>query len=348
MPSDIALPKVPGYVPDPFDPRDYWLDEIAAGSATSDLPARYKIEDLEFEPQGSFPFCVSFAVTKMVEYAYRGKKKPFEASQPHLFFRSGGQPWGSGFRANLDTAKGYGCIAEEKLPMPSDVWGNSSGIYESLKNKAFSTDFEGSKKILGYARVSPTEDELKRAIMEHGPVMVGVAASGGYWTEYQKRSKNEDNHACLLVGWDENGWIMFDSLQPSSNFNGYHKLDKSYQFFSAYVVTELPKNVENLVETVRSDGFENALNHYGQRRNLEAEQMAAAELLAAFNRFNNQSVKDAAGRFWTVLTNARAYGGYNVSYTKWGMWQPGDLVNFVYQWRRTGEYLFDLNQPRKR
>lgn len=341
-------PKNPGLLEQPLDPRDIWVDEIVGGepTAVSSIPESFLIEDLSFESQGSQPYCASFATTKMVEYHYKKKGVDIELSQPHLYYNSGGSMWGSYFRTNLATAKNRGCIDEIKLPMPLNRWDFDADVYETYKNLALTTPFDDPKTILGYARVSTLPLDLKQAIMDHGPIMVGVYAGGGYWNPDTKRQGAVDNHATLLVGWDKDHWILFDSLQMNSEFNGYHSVSRDYTFNSAYTVLDIPENWKEIVEEKRVEPYQHCLNHYGKPRNFELETQKANELLREFKKFNNQSVLEAAGRFWTVLVNMATYADYSISYRKYGRWQPGDLINMIYAYRRTGQLIFDPNKLR--
>lgn len=333
----MPAPNTNGFLPNPFDARDVWADEILAGNVP--IPSSYRTEGLKFEPQGSYPFCVSFATTKAIEYALNNK---IALSQPWLFFNSGGTENGSWFRSNLDTAL-RGNQEYSKLPMP-EYLGDRSEFY-SLKEAAKLPPDE-SKRILGYVRVSPTREALQRAIMASGMVITGVAASGGYWADKAKRPPKDDDHAVLLVGWDEDGsWWVFDSLQPSQNFDGYHRLAPDYEFRSCYAITELPADWKEQVAEVRKAPPGNA-ERYGKPRDYAAEVAFAAKMLAEFKKFNNQSVLEAAGRFWEMYVRAGVYGGYSLSYTKWMKWHPGDLINDCYMWRRTGQHIFDFNKSR--
>jgi hypothetical protein len=343
--KDDTIPNNPGLLEQSLDPRDCWIDEVLGGSEI-DLPEAYKIEGLTFEPQGSHPYCVSFCVTKMLEYKYKQKGAEFAFSQPHLFYNSNGGYLGSYFRTNLAVAKDFGCVDEPKLPMPANIWEFDQFIYDNLKTVAQNIPFHDPKKIGGYARVSTLSSELKKAIMQHGPLLVGVYAGGGYWNPDTKRQGSKDNHAVLLVGWNQDHWILFDSLQPKAGFDGYHTVSKDYTFNSAYAIVELPADWKEKRDKARSEGFEHCLNHYGQPRDFEKEVRVAAQMQADLKGFNNQSVYEAAGRFWTVLVNMASYGGYNTKYTKWGKEYPGDIWNFIYHWRRTGQLIFDPNKLR--
>lgn len=339
------MPKS-GLLPDVFDPRDVFEDELAGEALAVALPPKYRTEDLVFEPQGSWPFCASFATTKMVEHALaklHGDR--YELSQPHLFFHSGGGPGGSTFRGNLDTARNLGTRLFQDFPMPKDLYDLES--FPQVREQALKLKPDPTMRIVGYVRITPNRDAIKEAIFKYGMVMVGVKAAGGYWGDRAKRpASSVDDHATLLVGWEPDGaWVAFDSLQPSRGFTGYHTLDKDYEFHSVYAVTELPKDWKEQRDKAREAPSNNAAR-YGKPRDFPAEVKFAAEMLEAFKKFNNQSVLEAAGRFWEQLIRAGVYGGYSLSYRKWGIWQPGDLINFVYHYRRTGKQLFNLDKPR--
>lgn len=334
-----------GFLPNPFDERDVWLDEIVAG-AGEPLPMSYRIDGLRFEPQGAWPFCAAFSVTTMVENAAARKTGiRYDLSQPHLFFNAGGTLAGSSFRANLDFAKNSGCLPYARFPMPEDLYDLTG--FEIVRESARKTPAAASSAISGYARVSTDREALKGAILASGPVLVGVAASGGYWGDRARRPAGKpDNHACLLVGWNDDGsWWAFDSLQPARDFDGYHTLSSDYAFNSAYVVTELPENWKEIRDEAREAPPNNA-NYYGKPRDLERERHVASEMLTAFDSFKNQGVKDAAGRFWEMYIRAVAYGGYSISYTKWGVWHAGDIVNDCYMSKRTGKHIFNFDKLR--
>lgn len=351
MPIPFLTKEEPtGYIPDSFDPRDVWLDELVSGDGIPSelpLPPAFTIENLPYEPQGSYPFCASFAATTMLEHLLNRDGAKRALSQPHLFYHAGGTKVGSTFRNNLDVLRQKGGIPYAKYPMPNPKVGKPEGWFETLAAQASTTPFKAVQKLEGYARVIPDAEHLKRALMTYGPILVGVSTKGGYYDGNASRVSSVDNHAVLLVGWTPTHWQIFDSLWWVEKKRGYGTVNINYTFNSAYAITELPEDWKEVVEEARAEPFANALNHYGKPRDFEAEERFAVKMLDEFKRFNNQSVLDAAGRFWTVLVNAGVYGQYSLSYYKMGIWYPGDLINFIYHWRRTDGFIFDLNQPRK-
>lgn len=347
-----------GLIEQPFDPRDVWVDEVLGGSEDK-LPTHHRIIGLTYEPQGIYPFCVSMVGTLMAEYRYHKLTDEIEAySQPHLFLHSKGSVRGSTFRNNLNTLKNNGAIPYREFPIPGIEVYKTGKWLETLGAKADAIPFTDAKKITGYARVYAWDSNaLKRAILDHGPVMVDVAASDkDYYTNaWHERKSDNLNHAVALVGWLADGrWILFDSLgyvAKSKDWGGekfspgYRTVSPAYKFGSAYVITELPEDWKEKRDESRKAPGSNE-NRYGQPRDYPREVEVANEMLKQFDKFNNQSVKDAAGRFWEMYIRAVVYGGYSISYRKFGVWQPGDIINDCYNWRRTGEHIFDFNQLR--
>jgi hypothetical protein len=77
---------------------------------------------------------------------------------------------------------------------------------------------------------TPSEDEMKAAIMAWGPISIGVAA-GSSWSSYTGGiytacSNKQLNHAVQLVGWSDSGkyWILRNSWGTSWGENGYMRI----------------------------------------------------------------------------------------------------------------------------
>lgn len=326
---------VSGYLPNPHDPRDVWEDELLAGEQPQ-LPSSFLTKNIPFEPQGIYPFCVAFASGKLLQENVKKVGGPqMFFSKVFQFFRSNGQRWGSTFRDNLNTIVDIGMILWSDLPMPEKIWALDD--YDSLKQKADSLNPETTQKAPGYVRINPNPEDMKRAIFQYGAVLTGVSGSGAYWQDGSKREPGAQiNHAVILVGWREDGcWAVHDSLEPHENFDGYHYIAPDYEFESVYALRPLPSNWRQIRDEARQAPPTNA-NYYGKKRDLKLEQSFASQMLVAFQRFNNQSVLDAAGRFWEMYIRAGVYGDYSMT----------DLVNDCYNWRRTNKHIFNFDQLR--
>lgn len=324
--------QVFGYKPNSFDPRDVWRDEVYAGP-TDKLPESFKTEGLSFKNQFQNPFCGAMAVVTAAQQKYKELNgKEYEFSQPHLFYNAGGSIFGSSVRPLLDVATKSGLIPYKDFPINEDTTTFFKDRYPIERKTALDMPFRDAKKILGYAKVICNDAHLKQAIVEDGGVIVPVAAYGSYFTQdASKRVSGDDNHLVFLKGWDKGKWLIHDSLAWKTN--GDRWLDSSYQFASAYSVLDLPENWKEIRDGVRVELAPNALEHYGQRRSLEREIEVANELLKQLKAFNNQSVLEAAGRWWTILISAICYGGYSYR----------DCINSLYEYRRSGHHIFDFN-----
>lgn len=80
----------------------------------------------------------------------------------------------------------------------------------------------------------PTDDQMKQAIMDYGPIAVGVYCDSVQWEwhsvwdpngVYTLDSDNPTNHVVVLVGWDDAGgyWILRNSWGTGFCNQGYMK-----------------------------------------------------------------------------------------------------------------------------
>lgn len=96
-------------------------------------------------------------------------------------------------------------------------------------------DFEErTHHIDGYFRLLPSKQEsYKQAMLDHGPMAVGICASGmflyysgGVYCEPDGALGDGLNHAVVLVGWNdsEQAWIIKNSWRESWGLGGYTKI----------------------------------------------------------------------------------------------------------------------------
>lgn len=84
--------------------------------------------------------------------------------------------------------------------------------------------------VCGDSYCTPTTDQLKQAIYDHGPLTVAVCVNGAFQSYsdgvFTGPSCSSLNHGVVLVGWDDadNCWIMRNSWGTAWGENGYMRI----------------------------------------------------------------------------------------------------------------------------
>jgi len=323
-----------------LDPRLAQIDLIG-GPLYRSTPETHQLKLPTAEYQSWTPFCVSYASETMIQYEWSKKGVTQDFSERWLASRSETSKRGAFVKNVLDVARKEGVILSKDCPMLNlDAYRWES--WDTIMDVSFLDEQakERGRKysIKGYAQL-PAHDRalLKSQLLDH-PIGITIGLGRTFNERYRNNfleptDKYSVYHMMILRGWDKNDdWLVQDSLGLSQ-----YTMSKDYEIGSAWIITDLPNNWKELQEIKKKMEFEIALAHYGQKRRFNDEVNGGAKLLKAFKRFKNQSVLEAAGRFWTVYINALVYGGYSTT----------DLVNDCYHWRRTGQHAFNLNNLRK-
>ena len=335
----------PGVLLGPVDIRLANYDLIFAIGRT-DVPAQSKDWRPylpKFRDQSWFPFCVSFAHRALAATFEKSQGRDVEISPINLFFKAEGMTLGSYVWKNAHVGVRDGFILEKDKPLLDPQmysykdWRDINDY--ALANISKEAEQEAEKyKIKSYQWVNPRDDIAMIDAMNHSPLVVVIRLGDTYNEKIvTPPNKKGSYHAVLMSYMDQHGQkYIFDSLRHRKDFDGERILHPDYHIVSAYSYRDMPDDWAEKQEENKVKDFEVCLQHYGKKRDLSKEQGTAKEMVVKFKAFQNDSVWEAAGRFWTVYINAITYGKY--TYT--------DVINDCYNWRRTGEHIFDFNKKR--
>lgn len=291
-----------------------------------------------FRNQGNSMWCTAFAgvnIGSAINKKETGEEVTFSPFE--LFYRTGGSRFGNTL-VNAAAGMRQGFVLEEDKPTPKpDSWSEAAHqYYKSLASASPEALIRGKKYAVRSFAVVPTTPAMLRRALSISPLLLAIGIGSDYWqTPAPRRTQYGAYHANVLTNIDTQGnYEIFESLSGRGGFDGHHKLDNDYEILYALSFVDLPNNWFETQEKAKRKPFENALNHYGKPRNMSAEQMAAQDF-SIFIRLH-PSLTSLAGKYWTVIVNALAYGGYTVT----------DILNSLTNERRTGKAIFNLDEMR--
>lgn len=291
-----------------------------------------------FRNQGASVFCTAYAGVNIASALNHKETGVHEVFSPfELFYRTNGSVWGNTLM-NAAIGMKETLVSERDVPTPMPALWNQS-VHNKFRDQAKATPEQieaGKKYAVGSAVfVSPSPTMLRRAL-EMSPLMLAIGLGSNYWnTPAPRRNEYGAYHAVALCGMTERGeYEIFESLQPRGGWDGQHSLAADYEILYALAFTDLPNDWYEKQNAKKTATFEFALMQYGKRRVLSLEQSAALKMSAELAK--HSLLRPYAGKIWTVIVNALAYGGYTTT----------DLLNHLTSIRRGKGPIFDLNKPR--
>lgn len=331
-----------------LDPRDAWKDLIVTGTDRIEIPNIDWSDKLRIEFQGYKPFCTAYSTTKVLDFLINS-----DSSQDALALMTNTQPWGNYTNTVFGFVKNNGVVKQSEYgDISLEYWNLIKNYGNKIKYAVSNTIYNKLKKPekFGWMRIN-TNSNVLAAELQNGPLIIIFGIGETFNTKkdvVEPYKKVNFWHQSVLAGYDKyKGFLVNDSLRGPRG-NGKYYLSRDYPIVSAYQLTaNMPENWKEKQKQAQNEEFGFCLQHYGYPRDLTKEQIVAAQMVKAFRKFNNESVWQAAGRFWTVYINAIVYGGYSLEYRNmFGKWMPGDVINDCYHWRRTGRHIFNFNNLR--
>lgn len=310
--------------------------ELIAGLSGVEIKNVDHSEQLQKTFQHWKPFCVNYMVSKLSMNTFKDQQ---DLSEDGLAIASNTGKSGTDFNNVLSTAKNVGFFKQADFPNfnPNEYsWDDWDRMFEFLTPE-LKTQARKPEKF-GWWYVPTRSEVLMREIQER-PIGVAIPLGESWNTNSDVKmppSRINCWHATIIAGLDtaRELFIMHDSLQ---NHGGRWFMPFDYPMSAAIQLTDaLPPNWQEIQALALEQEFAVCLGHYGKPRDLFAEIVFAGKMASAFKKFRNESVWQAAGRFWAVYINAGVYAGYSLE----------DLWNDCFNWRRTGQHAFNLNKIR--
>ena len=245
-----------GCLESPYDVRDYVL---ASPNVGEDLPDNFLIDSIIVKNQGNKNTCTAYALAETIEYHnYKDSNQYLIFSTEFIYgFRnidSDDDYLGEGMylRDGLKIIQKYGDVLEQDLPGNHDV---------SKAMKSVTSNIDHLKTLAYDNRISTyyktkTVDEIKYSLVNYGPVVAGMRWYKGCKVSKQNtlqynKDKEYTGHAVLIVGYDDEGFIVQNSWGRLWGNNGKFKLpwsDFSVLVFESYGITDDIKAVKHPME----------------------------------------------------------------------------------------------------
>ena len=241
-----------GVVESSYDARDYKIKADSEFPKEFELPYKVSVKN-----QGSKPTCVAHAVSSLIEYhnlIETGKYRKF--STEFIYgTRDIGYYIGDGMviRDALKTIQKYGDCYYADCPGNHDTADAMNNVNEKMEEYR---DLAYPHRIGSYYRVK-TPEEIKTALMNHGPVVISMTCKDNAYIAddiycYPQDAENSGRHCVLVVGWNENGWIIQNSWGALYAGDGYFTLPFDFKINEAWGTTDQKDDCSLLKRKVRN------------------------------------------------------------------------------------------------
>ena len=205
----------------PFDARDFKVTAV-----NKDFPDSFELDKLPVKNQGQVGSCVAHAASEIVEYINRWQEGEYvQMSTGYIYgnreYETNKLAGGYYARLAMKVLKNNGDCSQDLFPynvkMPK--------AEELYLNRDKAIDEEAYKNRITSYFTLKTADSVKSVLMDGYPVLCSLVWGKG--TKYNKEDKmvhfsdnTDGGHCVIIVGWDDQGWIIQNSWGKSWGNNG--------------------------------------------------------------------------------------------------------------------------------
>lgn len=236
-----------------YDIRDYRLNKSQVIAYLNRFPKNFKLSPIFIKNQQDKPTCVAHALSELVQwqhYTAAAEKSKFSTQfiygmRDQMEYKKQGMH----IRDALKVLQKYGDVPYSCLAGNDKV---DKAIEIVRKHKESLIPIAQPFRISTYYKIT-TNDELKYALINHGPVVVNMKTYEGYSLDkrfiYQyDQSKKNSYHAVLVLGWQGDLWYLQNSWGKYWGDKGCFYLPMkngfSKVFVQAYGVTDNIKDIK--------------------------------------------------------------------------------------------------------
>jgi C1A family cysteine protease len=187
----------------------------------------WRLMGVELPPvkdQANCGSCWSFAITGALESVESifNDRPGLNLSEQHMV-SCDAKSYGcsGGFMTSADFVVRKGLTEEASFPYAARDLRCKSKLAIVSKAKSYT--------LLGSETSGPTKDEIKKALIDHGPLFITVMAGGSGWsgatdTVTSCRKRGSTNHMVQLVGYTKTHWIIKNSWGTNWGDQGHAKI----------------------------------------------------------------------------------------------------------------------------
>ena len=245
-----------GAIPSPVDVRDYRFSKKAKSIASQmHFPENFHLTLRHVKDQGSVASCVAHAIAESIEYFnYTQVEDDEEMSVGYIYGnRMNSQYFGTGMcpRDALENAVKYGDV--KKL----DFYDNAEipDIIKTFEKKFPVLQDKGKPyAITSYIRINK-ESEIKKALMENGPVIVSMRWYKDFTLDINNTLHSQFNesdgcgyHCMVIFGWNKNGWKILNSWGKDFGYNGTFTYPYNYPVCELWSVMDTNTDNSDIVK----------------------------------------------------------------------------------------------------
>ena len=237
-----------GYIPSPFDKRDYKLSDIAVVMGANIIPSEYETPELPNDKifnQGNSSMCCACAYSAL---RYMQEMKIDQSGIDEMFsptFTYGNRLKGENFEGMYIRSCLKKGQADGSIPLSMLNGFYSTKKCQELVNADKTKYIKAAKpfRISSYYQCN-NRRYIQQAIMETGAVITGVWIYDCFFKPEKDTGKvkynpllhvkNSGGHAVLLTGWKtirgRLWWKVLNSWGPKYGVNGYCWIPENYPF----------------------------------------------------------------------------------------------------------------------